>query len=228
MDRFIYDQKTGTYLLFPDKAVLRIASKSVEDSMMYVSIGISLLAWGDDSRAPKPNREIVLVGETFEVIRPVDQKIHKFKFVKKEALTGSITLVCNASEWEEIKRRITDESDYLKISYKGVSEDYWAPRKLASINIKDDDIKDLRASRKLYEQLLLVRRWMQERSPMTNADIDEWLQSSVDNQLPVQLNNGSFLLLAPSSALTLEFSKLMQSSSSIYSSQSDIKIKWEA
>ena len=227
MDRFILDEKSGLYFLFPDQAVLRLVSDTKEDGRLFVSISVGLSAWIENPDAPKPNRQVVLTNEYLDVIRPIDPRINRFRFVKKEGLSGSITLVCDQNDWQDIRMRISEEPDYLKINYKGTTEEYWVHRKLASINLSIGESQGLGALKNLYNQLSTLRRWMSERTSMSSADIDLWLQVTVDTQLPICSIDDSFLLQIPNEPLTVEYKRFMQSVASISASPSSMRILWE-
>lgn len=227
MDRFILDEKSGVYFLFPDQAVLRLVSDTKEDGRLFASIYVGLSAWIENPDAPKPNRQIILTDAIFDVPRPTDPRINRFRFVRKEGLTGSITLVCDQNDWQDIRKRISEEPDYLRIDYKGTTEEYWAQRKLASIELGIGDVQSLGGLRSLYNQLSTLRRWMSERTSMSGADIDLWLQGVVDTQLPVRSIDNSFLLQIPNGPVTIEYKRLMQSVTSISASPFSMKIIWE-
>jgi len=227
VDRFILDERSGVYLLFPDQAVLRIVSEAKEDGRLFVSIAIGLSAWVENPDTPKASRQVVLTDEYFDVTRPADPRINRFRFVRKEGLTGSITLVCDPVDWQDIRLKISEEPGYLSVEYKGTTEEYWAYRKLASMSLSVGESKSLRAMRNLYGQLSLLRRWMSEKTTMSSADIDLWLQGAVDLQFPVRFIDNSFLLQIPDETVTVEYKRLMQSVASISSNPSSTRIVWE-
>lgn len=226
MERFILDERSGVYLLFPDQAVLGIVSEEKEDDRLFASISIALSAWIENPDVPKPNRQVVLTDEYFDVIRPTDPRINRFRFVRKEGLTGSITLVCDPFDWQDIRRRIGEEPEYLRIEYKGTTEEYWAYRKLASMSLSIGELKSLRTMRTIYGQLSVLKRWMSEKTTMSTADIDLWLQVAVDTQFPVRFIDNSFLLQIPDESVTIEYKRLMQSVSSISANPSNTRIVW--
>jgi hypothetical protein len=226
VDRYILDHKTGVYLLYPDIATLTVISEVVEDGKAYVSASIAMSGGIDDLAIPKPNREITLVDAVLDVARPVDLSVFRFKYVKKEELTGSLTLVCAADGWANIKQRIRDESGYLPISYKGTSEEYWVQRKIASMVVNSNDLQELRSLKLLYSQLNRLRSWMSERTPITGSDLEEWLQQTLDLSFPIHRPSGSFLVDVPDSEIQLDCTRVMETVSQVSGSYHDIRIKW--
>lgn len=228
MDRFVFDRRSRTYLLFPDKGLLTTLSESIEDGKAYVSISISMTGWGADPSAPSPNRNIVFFNESFEVVRPSDPQIYRFRFVKKEGMSGSIALVCDAQEWPAIKQRIVDSRGYLPIVYKATTEDYWTQRRLASLTLRVEECQALDTVKTLYGQLALLRTWMSTRTPVSGGDLEDWLQEAVDKTFVVQQVAGSFKLRVPTVEIGLEFLKELEANAVIASNPDYIRLTWLA
>ena len=184
--------------------------------------------WADDPSAPTPNRDIVLFNESFEVVRPSDPQIYRFRFVKKEGMSGSITLVCDAQEWPAIKERIVEASGYLPIAYKATTEDYWTLMRLASLTLRADECESLDSVRTLYGQLVLLRTWLSTRTPVSGGDLEDWLQEVIDKTFLVQNVSGSFKLQAPAVETRLEFFKELEANASIASAPDCIRLTWLA
>lgn len=225
VDRYVFDHKTGVYLLFPDIATLTVISETVEDGKAFVSVSIAMSGI-DSLSTPKPNREITLLNTELDVARLADPYVFRFKYVKKEGLTGSITLVCSADEWANIKQRIGDEKGYLSISYKGTSEEYLVSRKIASMVVTSKDLQELESLKFLYSQLTKLKSWMSERTQITGSDLDVWLQQALDLSFPIHRPSGSFLVDVPKSEIQIDCTRMMETVAQVFGSYHDIQIKW--
>ncbi len=229
MDRFVHDVKSGEYLLFPDLARLKIISAEAEDDLLYASVEVSMGGWSGEEPPPKPSRNIVLTDEDLRISAPADPGVVRFKFVKKNGLSGSMTITCRKTEWQAVQERIALQgASYLPLSYRGNSENFWSPKRIASTKLVDADLRELRKDQRLLSQLLLLKKWLLERTGISPADADTWLQACVDVDIPVVKVDGSFVLNVPTVPAELEYIRVLESAVAVTASNSHTRYLWSA
>lgn len=226
MDRYVYDIGTSVYLLFPDRALLRVDASSTSDNKIYLTVSLELASWGNEANAPTPNRPILLLNETLDVLRPKDPRIYRFRFVKKSGLTGALTLVCDAEEWPSIKQDIEQQPGYLNIVYKGTSEEFLSEKILATVQLAEPDLLALANSRNLFDQLSRLKQWLSERTLMSGDDLYEWLQQIVDEAMPVAKISGHYMMEVPKDPVGLSFVKKMEVVISVNGAAPDVRPRW--
>jgi len=225
-DRFVFDVKKKLYLLFPDCAELSEIEKSDQDGKTYVSVSIAMTGAASNIKVPTPNRTMALVNEILEVNQPSDPVIERFRFVKKDGLTGAMSITCKSPQWETIKKAISTKQGFLPISYRGTSEEYWIKNTITSISLGGPDVEALSRSKTLIEQLRTIHKWMGERSALGKDDLDEWLQVAVDSVLTVSNADGHYKVPLPGVGTSLPYTKEMLKVATVSGLPTDIKIVW--
>lgn len=227
MGRYLRNEKTGEYLLFPDCAFLHELGNELDGDRRIVSISIRLGS-KKDAALPERQRAIILTDETLEIASPKDPDVLRFRFVKTAGLAGTLVLTIKADRWDYLKEKIVSAVGFLPLKYTGNSEIFWSFREIAKIHFTADDRMKVNAIDLLFRQLNFLKNILIERSDLSPEECDHWLQKIVDDDFSIEKSPDSFRLNTKTGSVALKYRKFLEAVEVVQSNDYAIQYEWEA